>query len=123
MQQQLLLSIEIVSKLAPGVLLFLMPRLVIKAAGLPSGQDSFWSRLAGAGLIALAVGTYIEAQVAPGKGLGILGSAAINLTLAALLGSLLIVGRVPMTKRGRALLWLTAAALTLLALVEIVSTR
>ncbi len=123
MHQQLLLSIEMMSKLVPGVLLFLMPLLVIKAAGLPLGQDGFWPRLAGAGLLALAVGTYIEAQIAPGKGLGVLGSAAINLTLAALLGSALIVGRAAMARRGRALLWLAAAALTLLALVEIVSTQ
>lgn len=122
MQQQLL-WIEIVTKLAAGLPLLFVPRTLGRLFGLPFGDDAFWPRLVGGGLVAVAFASVLEAYYTPGKGLGLMGSVAINLTMAAVLGGLLILGRATGPKRGRLLLWLSAAALTLLALITIVSTR
>ena len=120
MQQQLL-WIEIVVKLAGGLALLTMPRVQARLLGLPVAEDPFWPRLAGALLTGLALATAVESQWTPGKGLGLAGSAAINLMAAAVLGALLILGRAGAVRRGRVLLGLVAGGLLLLGLIEIVA--
>ena len=56
----------------------------------------------------------------PGRnGLGLAGHIALNLVGAGAIAALLILGRAGTLRRGRVLLWIAAAALSLLALVEL----
>ena len=73
----------------------------------------------GAALLGLGIASVLEAHYVSGKGIGLYGHAAINLTAAACLGGVLILGRAAPSKRGRGLLWLAAGVLTLLGLIEI----
>ena len=118
---QLLPLIEIATKLATGLVLAVSPRTLARLLGLSAADDPFWPRLLGATLIGLGLAMVLEVQYVPGKGLGVYGNTAVNLAAAAGVGAMLILGRGAPTKRGRAVLWLTAALLTLLALVEIIS--
>ena len=117
---QLLPLIEIAIKLGAGLALVSMPGLLARLFGL-APADPFWPRLLGATLIGLGLATVLEVQYLPGKGLGLYGSTAINLAAAAGLGAQLILGQSAPTKRGQVILWLTAASLTLLAFIEIIS--
>ena len=113
--------IEIASKLAVGLLLVAIPRSLTRLLGLAVVDVPFWPRLLGVTLIGLGLATLLEVQYVAGKGLGVYGSTAINLSAAAGLGAMLILGRGAPSKRGRSILWLAAALLTLLALVEIIA--
>ena len=86
-------------------------------------EGHLWPRLVGACLIGLAAASAVEGQYAPGKALGLLGSATINLVIAAVIGGLLILGKGSPLRRGRAALGGSVALLMLVALIEIVSTR
>ena len=118
---QYLLGIDLLAKLACGVALLAVPRALARLAGLPAANEAFWPRLLGALLLGLAAAGFVELQLAPGKALGLIGSVAVNVTVAALLGALLILGKAGSTKRGRTILWLAAATLALHGLVAIVS--
>lgn len=111
--------IEIVLKLAAGLALIIAPRSLARLLGLPSADEPFWPRLLGSVLVGIAAATILEGQLPARNGLGIAGSIAINIAGAMMIAALLLVGRAGSTKRGRALLWLTTAALTLLSLVEL----
>ena len=117
---QLLPLIEIALKLGAGLALVSMPSLLARILGLPPA-DPFWPRLLGATLIGLGLATVLDMHYLPGKGLGLHGSTAINLAVAAGIGAQLILGRGTPTRRGQSILGLAAASLTLLALVEIIS--
>lgn len=118
---QLLPLIEIAMKLASGLLLIAAPRSLARVLGLAPASEPFWPRLLGATLIGLSLASLLEAQYLPGKSLGLLGSTTINLSVAVGLGALLILGRAAPSKRGRSILWLITACLTILGLVEIVA--
>ena len=118
---QLLSTIEITMKLGAGLALVAVPRALSRICGLPAPNDAFWPRLLGATLIGLGLATLLDGHAAAGKGLGAYGAATINLSVAAGLGALLILGQGVPAKRGRAILWLAAACLSVLALVEIIS--
>lgn len=113
--------IGIAMKLGVGLPLLFAPRTLARVLGLPKVDEAFWPRMLGVTLIGLSVATVIEAHVMPGRGLGVAGSVGLDLTVAAGLGGLLILGRAGTTKRGRAVLWMAVAALLLLGLVGIVS--
>ncbi|MDX2158681.1 MAG: ABC transporter permease [Hyphomicrobiaceae bacterium] len=114
-----LLWIEVVLKAAAGVLLVAFPRTLARLLGLAPVAETFWPRLLGATLLGLAVATFLEGQLATKNGLGMAGHVALNLSAAMAIVALMIVGRAAPTRRGRALLGAAAAALTLLALVEL----
>lgn len=118
---QLLPLVEVAMKLACGLLLVAAPRSLARVLGLAPVSEPFWARLLGATLIGLALASALEAQYLPGKSLGLHGSTTINLSVAAGLGALLILGRAAPSKRGRGILWLVTACLTVLGLVEIVA--
>ncbi len=114
-----LLWIEVLLKLAGGVLLILAPRILARALGLPPAESPFWPRVLGGVLLGIAAAAFIEVKLKAGSGLGLGGAIAINLAGVAILGSLLILGQVGPLRRGRMALWLVAGTLATLALVEI----
>ena len=116
---QQLLWIETLLKLAGGLALCLAPLTVIRLFGLPPAGSGFWPRLLGAVLIALSVASFLEGATLSTGGLGLAGSLAINLSAVAMISTHLMLGAGPQTRRGRVVLWLLVAALSLLALFEI----
>jgi hypothetical protein len=114
-----LLWIELVMKLAGGLVLLLVPLTAIKVLGLPAAPSPFWPRLLGAVLVGLALATYMDASVRLGHGLALGGSFVINLTAGFALAALAYLGRGIETTRGRLVLWLCAAGLLGLAAVEL----
>ncbi len=109
--------IEACLKLGSGLALIAAPRPLARLLGLPSVEQSFWPRLLGALLTGLGVASLLEVRMQ--GGLGLAGSIAVNLALAAMIGALLALGRASTTRRGRFILWVVAAALVILSLVEI----
>ena len=114
-----LLFAEAVLKCAGGFILVLMPGLAIRFLGLPKAATNFWPRMLGAVLLGLAIATLIEGSLRASTGLGLAGSIAINLSTVAVLGSMLILGSVTSTKRGRIVLWCLIIMLTVLSLAEL----
>ena len=113
-----LVLVEFALKGTAGLVLLFLPLTAIKVLGLPRSETAFWPQLLGALLLALAAVTYMNVT-SIGRGLGLAGAFVINITLALVLAGLLHLKRGPQTRRGRGLLWLTAGALGLLALVEL----
>lgn len=116
---QQLLFIEALVKAAIGLLLITAPGVVIKILGLPPVPTGFWPRILGAALIGIAGANLIEGTLLGSRGLGLAGSLAINFALAAMLTIQLAVNAAATTVRGKLLLWILAAALYVLILVEI----
>lgn len=114
-----LLWIELVHKGLLGGLLLCFPRTFARILGLPPVSEAFWPRLLGAMLVGLALATLLEGQLTSGNGLGLAGHVALNLVAALTLIALLIMGRAGPTRRGRWAAGLAAAALCMLAMVEL----
>lgn len=114
-----LLWLELLLKGVSGALLLFFPRSLSRLLGLPPVTETFWPRLLGALLVAIAAATLLEEQLAQRNGLGLAGHVALNLGVALTLFSLLILGRAAPTRRGRVLVGGFAAALAVLALVEL----
>lgn len=118
MLRELLLT-EITLKLAAGGLLALFPRTVAQLLGLHRVAETFWPRLLGALLVGLGAATALEHIGASQNGLGLAGHVVLNLLGALMLFALLVLGRAAPTRRGRILVGLAAAILSLLAMVEL----
>lgn len=116
--QQLLLF-EALMRLGAGLVLIIAPRIAVRIAGLPEAGKGFWTRLFGAALVGLAGASILETQVSGTHGLGLAGSIIINLTMASVLGALLVLHAGPITMRGRILAWFVFSLLLLLSLVEL----
>lgn len=114
-----LLWIELVAKLAAGLVLLAIPMTAIKVLGLPRPPTAFWPRLLGGVLLGLSAATFMDTTVRLGHGLSLGGSFVINLISAATLGTMLFLKQGPETRRGRAILWALTAALAGLGLIEI----
>ena len=114
-----LLWIELVTKLAVGLVLLAVPLTAIKVLGLPRSATPFWPRMLGALLLGLSAATFMDTTVRLGHGLSLGGSFVINLISGLTLATLLFLKQGPETKRGRFVLWVLAAALVGLALIEI----
>lgn len=114
-----LLWIELVSKLAAGMLLVAVPLTAIKLLGLPRPPTAFWPRCLGGLLLGIAAATFMDTSVRLGHGLSLAGSLVINLSAGLTLGSVLYLKQGPETVRGRVILWTVAAGLVGLALIEI----
>lgn len=116
--QQLLL-IETVVKLAAGLVLVSVPVWTARVLGIDRPASGFWPRMLGGVLIGLAAATFIEERLPGSRGLALAGAVAINLSLAFVLIGSLIMKAGASTRRGRAVLWLAALLLLLVAFVEI----
>lgn len=114
-----LLWIELVIKLAGGLLLLAVPLTTIAVLGLPKAANAFWPRMLGAVLVGLAAATYVDTNVRLGHGLGLAGAFVIDLVSGLGLASLLFLKQGPDTWRGRAVVWVAAVGLIVLALAAI----
>jgi hypothetical protein len=122
---QYLLWTEIVLKIGSGVLLGLFPATTSKLFGLPASGDTFWQRLLAGLLIGLGLATVLQGSTVlqgaftPGRGLGLAGSMAVNLSAAAMIAAHLSIGRHAIKRRGTLLLWGVVIVLTGLSLAEL----
>jgi hypothetical protein len=106
-------------RLTLGALLVLAPRMTLSALGLPKAAETFWPRLLGTMLLALAAGAVVDVRW-PGKGGPSLGGlVAINVATSFALATGLVVGQLEIPKRGRLLMWLAVILSALLALTQL----
>ena len=106
-------------RLAIGLALLAVPKLAIVTLGLPKTSQTFWPRMAGVLLLALAAGTAIDARW-PGKGGPTIGGlVALNVAIAFALATALVVGQLEVPGRGRLALWIAALGSALLALLQL----
>ena len=118
-----LLMIEFLFHAQLALLLLGMPQFVIRVIGWPPVYSTFWPRLVGAVLLGLALATATTlagwTRPGPGAGIGLAAEIVINLTVAFVLLSILILGPVHPSKRGAAITAALAVGLLALALVEV----
>jgi hypothetical protein len=114
----LLLRLEVGISLAAAVLLLAIPNTSLRIAGLPA-TNPFWPRLLGGTFLGLVLAALATDQGWTKSGLGLGGFAALNLTLAFVLATLLFAGPAQTTKRAKVILWLITAALAVLGFTEI----
>lgn len=113
------LTVEALLRGAIAALLIVLPKSVIGALGLPRAEQSFWPRLLGAVFAGMAAAAYIEGHFKLQSGLGLGGAVAINIATAFAILTGLVVGGLDIPRRGRLLLWISSAALIVLALFEL----
>jgi hypothetical protein len=117
--KDMVLWIDVAVRLVLAVLLVCVPRLTMTSLGLPKSPETFWPRILGVVLLALAAGTAIDGRW-PGKGGPLLGGlVAVNVAMAFGLATALVVGQLELPKRGRLALWLAVIASAMLALVQL----
>lgn len=118
-----LLWIEFLVKLAAGLALAIAPRATITALGLPAAGAtavaSFWPRLSGVLLVGIAGASFLQGWLGRANGLGLAGSAFINVCLAGMIFATLASGRNGMPRRGRILFWLLGLVLLTTGVIEI----
>ena len=114
-----LLWIETLLKFSGGLILALAPIATARVLGLPTSDSGFWPRLLGVLLIGIAAAIYVEGKGGGPRGLGLGGLVVINLIAALGLMALLVLRTAARTMRGKAILWLLAGTLVLLATIEI----
>ena len=102
-----------------GLWLIALPKTLIGLLGLPRTVETFWPRMVGALLLALAGALSLEVLFPGGRGLGFAGAMLVNLATAFALATGLVVGRLELPWRGRAALWAAVALSLLLGLVEL----
>ena len=106
-------------RLTLGTLLVLAPRMTLSALGLPKAAETFWPRLLGAMLLALAAGAIVDLRW-PGKGGPSLGGlVALNVATSFALATGLVVGQLEIPKRGRVAMWVGVIWSALLALMQL----
>lgn len=106
-------------RLMLGALLVLAPRATLSALGLPKSAETFWPRLLGTFLLALAAGAIIDVRWPSKGGPSLGGLVALNVATSFALATGLVVGQLGIPKRGRFLMWLAAILSALLALVQL----
>ena len=106
-------------RLVLGALLVLAPRATLSALGLPKSVETFWPRLLGTFLLALAAGAIIDVRWQGKGGPSLGGLVALNVATSFALATSLVVGQLEIPRRGRFLMWLAAILSALLALVQL----
>ena len=116
-----LLKLQLAIYAALVFLLLVIPLMTVRVMGLPAAATGFCPRLVGRLLLALGAAALATDQgwMKAGTGLGLGGFIVINLTLAFVLASLLVVGSQVPTRRGRVVLWLLAIVFATLGFTEI----
>lgn len=114
-----MLYVDLLFKAGFGLALLLFPLLFCKVFGLPRPNTGFWPRILGASFLGQAGALFLEGAVPNTHGLGLGGALTINLSIAAILASMIILGAVGEKRRAQALLWLLVVVLVTLSLFEL----
>lgn len=115
-----LLWIETLVKGLAGVCLVLAPSTTIRALGLPGALTSFWPRLLGSLLLAIAAASFLTGAKFLENGLGLGALAIMNLFAGAYFMGHIIFNRSEQSRRGRMLITLVAGLLLVLATTELI---
>ncbi len=114
-----ILVFDILAKAALGAALLAVPRVTLIVAGLPRGDQFLLARILGSVLLGIAGAALLQLDRHTPIGLGAHGLAAINLTCAVALISILILPNPFNALRGRLLLWALALVMVILGVSQI----
>lgn len=118
-----LLTFEVLFHANLALMLLTTPKLVISIIGWPPSESTFWPRLLGGVLGAIALATLATlmgwTKDGTSAGIGLAAEIVINLTMAFVLFTMLFLGPDSPTVRGRIFTGVLAGGLLLLALIEI----
>ena len=118
-----LLTFEVLLHLELSLMLLATPRLTIRVIGWDQPISTFWPRLLGGVLGAIALGVFTTVMGWTGNsesaGIGLAGAITIHFTMAIVIFSMLFLGPHLPTQRGKFLAGALAGFLVLLALFEL----
>lgn len=123
MTQAKLLSLEVLISGSFALMLLAFPGISIRLLGWPQAGSSFWPRMLGGALAGVTLATIATladwTRDGLGAGFGLAGHITVNLTMAFVLISMLVLGPDHPTHRGAMFTWVLSIGLVLLALVEV----
>jgi len=120
----ILIAIDSVVNVLLGLLLLIFPPSLVEWLGLPLPSSAFYVRILGAVILGIGVALAIELRREPSSswvGLGIGGAVAINLCGGGALLAYLAFGDLSLSMEGKIVLWILAAVVVGLGLVELVA--
>ncbi len=121
--QAKLLTLEVLVTGGFALLLLAFPAISVRLLGWPQAGSSFWPRTLGGALLGVALATITTlsdwTRDGLGAGFGLAGHIAVNLTMAFVLISMLMLGPDHPTHRGAFFTWILSIGLVVLALVEV----
>ena len=121
--QSKLLQLELLINGGFAFILLVFPQLSVRVLGWPQAGSTFWPRTLGGALAGVAVATLATlsgwTRDGLGSGFGLVGHIAVNMTMAFVLISMLVLGPDHPTHRGSLFTWILSVGLVVLALVEV----
>jgi hypothetical protein len=121
--QAKLLSLEVLITGGFALLLLAFPNISVRLLGWPQAGSTFWPRMLGGALAGVTLATVTTladwTRDGLGAGFGLAGHVAVNLTMAFVLVSMLVLGPDHPTHRGAIFTWVLSLGLVLLALIEV----
>jgi hypothetical protein len=120
----ILIAVDSVVNVLLGLLLLIFPPRLVEWLGLPLPSSAFYVRILGAVILGIGVALAIEFRREPSSslvGLGIGGAVAINLCGGGALVAYLTFGDLSLSMEGKIVLWILAAVVIGLGLVELVT--
>ena len=118
-----LLNLEILIDAGFALLLLAVPNMTVRILGWPQAGSTFWPRMVGALLAGATLATIATVadwtRDGTGAGFGLTGHVAVNMTVAFVLISMLMLGPEHPTHRGSLFTWALGIGLVVLSLVEI----
>ncbi|MFW2388976.1 MAG: hypothetical protein ACN4G0_11605 [Polyangiales bacterium] len=122
--RSILIAVDSVVNVLLGLLLLIFPPSVAEWLGLPLPSSAFYVRILGAVILGIGVALAIEFWREPSSslvGLGPGGAIAINLCGGGALVGYLVFGDLSLSTEGTIVLWILAAVVIGLGLVELVA--
>ena len=120
----ILIAVDSVVNVLLGLLLLIFPPSLVECLGLPLPSSAFYVRILGAVIFGIGVALAIEFRREPSSslvGLGTGGAVAINLCGGGALVAYLAFGDLSLSTEGTIVLWILAALVVGLGLVELVA--
>ena len=120
----ILIAVDSVVNVLLGLVLLIFPPSLVEWLGLPLPGSAFYVRILGAVILGIGVALAIEFKRKPRSslvGLGIGGAIAINLCGGGALLAYLVFGDLSLSMEGKIVLWILAAVVVGLGLVELVA--
>jgi hypothetical protein len=122
--RSILIAVDSVVNVLLGLLLLIFPPSLVEWLGLPLPSSAFYARILGAVILGIGVALAIEYRRKRNSsfvGLGIGGAVAINLCGGGALAAYLALGDLSLSTEGKIVLWILAAVVVGLGLVELVA--